>query len=126
MGGSYSSFSLFCLSQSPQVEELEVRPVFGPGGRLQFIVTSKLTSIRLLIVEVIFTIVRLLSSLLSWVWGIGQKHKKLFLGSGLWESSLVLFTHPLSRFAQPDQRNVTLQVQVNRGNQVNLQLVNGY
>lgn len=119
MGGSYSSFS-FASSLPPQVEVLEVRPVFGPGGRLQFIVTSKLTSIGLLLVEVIFTIVQLLSSFLSWVWGIGQKHKKLFLGSGLWESSLVLFTHPLSRFAQPDQRNVTLQVQVNRGNQVSL------
>ena len=38
----------------------------------------------------------LLSGFLSKWKGIGQKNKELFLGTGLWKSSLVVFIHLLS------------------------------
>lgn len=65
-----------------------------------------------------FIIVHLLSSFLSRRREIGQKHKELFLGFGLWKSRLVLFTQSLFRFTQPNHRHVTCQAQVNRGKQI--------
>lgn len=66
--------------------------------------------------QLYFTIVHLLRGFLSR--GIGQKDKELFLGFGLWESSLILFTHCLLRFAQPNHRQVLHQAQVNGGKQL--------
>lgn len=78
--------------------------------------------------QLYFTIVHLLRGFLSR--GIFQKHKELFLGFGLWESSLVLYTHCLLRFIQIShlfthcilrfvQPQIShLKVQINRGKQI--------
>lgn len=63
-----------------------------------------------------FTIAHLLSSFRSRGRELGQKHKELFLGFGLWKAALSCL-HILFRFAQSDHRYVACQAQVNTGSQ---------
>lgn len=102
------------LSRKPGAGKGQLPCFLSRERTLQLTAISEPTRMRLLV----FFCFQLLSGFLSRERVRGLKHKELFLDSGLWLCSLILFTHPLSRFAQPDHRNTNLQGQVNRGNQI--------
>lgn len=106
---------------TPGSKVLEVDPVFGLVERLHFfffLLSANQFPSGHNYSQLHFIIVHLLSSFLSRRREIGQKHKELFPGFGLWKSRLVLFTQSLFRFTQPNHRHVTCQAQVNRGKQI--------